>query len=717
MGTILKHPATKDALIENVPVIECLLMDYNANIHYILQKTIIELNEILYYTYHHDNNIKNMLKSTIFNHNDYNLDLELPIEEIEDKIDYYNDLYNLGTTYQEIHKKLIANDFLSDIIFHETINYTRLLISSLNRGWIKKVFLALDGTPSMAKIREQRNRRYIGAHMNNIKEEITRKYKHKNNDIYQIDLFGYRSMICTGTKFMEKIQQALFHLDINLDIEVSTLNIKGEGEKKIIKAMEEYSSYNSFCVMSPDSDMLILIGLLSNNEKFSGKKLYNFRIDYQRKNSYQFFDLGQLLNNFQNYFSKKINREISLDKMLDLFFMLVVFGNDFLPKLEPLDITQHFDFVCESCLKISTSDLNFISNGELNYKYLLEFFKLINNEIIEMAIEHSLNTKYNNYLKLCKNMSISEEDITKCNNYHNDLEPFNVNFKNFAAYLKIINNAYSKLINYLKETIIPKESVSSLYQEIHTNPLDSYLLLILPKILFFPGACSNLSPDQFFERLVEYTNSAENFTELKFRNKLMLRNYNLQTSKCSKSTVSAYISETEKMNKSLEPYRTIFHMTDINLVSFNLLNGELVDLRPKYYETYVKSNISKNEIDKLVFDYIIGIEWLYQYYITGKHLEWSGWQYNHTQPPLIDDIIDYLETHEKCHEEVVRELSSYGENNMSPNEHYLYVTPNEYTNAGVSPNLSDVLHLIDGNGALFLNKCQIKWHEYDNDNQ
>ena len=199
MGTILRHPATANALIENVPVIECLLIDYNANIHYILQKTITELNEILYFTYHHDNNIKKMLNPTIFNHNDYNLDLELSIEEIEDKIEQFNEDYGLGTTYSEINSNITNENFLINIIFHETINYTRTLICSLNKGWIKKVYLALDGTPSMAKIREQKNRRYIGAHMNNIKEEIVRKYKLKNEKIYQIDLFGYRSMICAGT--------------------------------------------------------------------------------------------------------------------------------------------------------------------------------------------------------------------------------------------------------------------------------------------------------------------------------------------------------------------------------------------------------------------------------------------------------------------------------------------------------------------------------------
>jgi 5'-3' exonuclease len=713
MGTLLRHPATKDALIENVPVFECLLIDYNANIHFILQKTIVELNEILYFTYNRENNIKNMLTPHTVEENESNMNLELTVEELDDKIDRYNEDYGIGTTYSEISQKLLLENMISNIIFNETITYTRTLICSLNKGWIKKVYLALDGTPSMAKIKEQRNRRYIGSHMNNIREDIVKKFKFRNNNIYQIDLFYYRSMICAGTNFMDKIQQALFHLDIDLDIDVSTLNIKGEGEKKIIHAMEEYNCYNSFCIMSPDSDMLILVGLLSNDPKFDGKKLYNFRIDYQKKNQYQFFDLRQLVDNFQKYFSNKIGKVITTDKMLDLFFMLVVFGNDFLPKLEPLDITQHFDFVCESCLKLSLTDNHhFVKDGNINYQYLLEFFKLINGDIIKMSIEQSLNDKYNNYHKLCKQISITEDDLKK-SYHHSAVKPTKINYLNFSTHIKILNTAYSKLLNFMKETIVKKEDIEILYKDIHKNPHDSYLLLLLPRLLKYPGSENIESNYTFFEKFVEYLDMTEDFKSLKFRTRLMLKEFDLRQN-ITQSNITAYMSETEKMNKSMEPYRSIFRMGNINLVTFDVFSGQLVDLRNKYYETYIKANITKKEIEQLVVDYIVGIEWLYQYYICGKHLEWSGWQYKYTQPPLIDDIIQYLETHPNCQKEIVAILSSYPENNMSPLEHYLFVTPNEYTKAGVSPNLSDVIHLIDGYGALYLNKCQIKWHEYDN---
>ena len=715
MSTLLRHPvSTSNAVIEDdIPTIECLMIDYNANIHYVLQKTISELNEILFHTYQ-----KTMDDSIIL-----------------DLIDKYNEYYEIGTIYDDIHKKLTepaklftqfldptlqdlsapskVEDKISEIIFMELLNYTRTLICSLNTGQLKKVFISLDGIPSMAKIKEQRNRRYIGAHINNITNDIVKKFKLKNLDIYQIDTYHYRSAICTGTKFMEKIQQALFHLDIasEIDVEVSTINIKGEGEKKIIHALDEYSNYDNFCIMSPDSDMLILIGLLSTDTKFKNKQLYNFRINYHQNNKYQFFHLNQLINNFQDYYSKKLSIAVTKENMLDVFFMLVVFGNDFLPKLEPLDITQDFDFVCETCLNISLAGKHLINNDRLNYLYLLEFFKMINRNVTEMSIDNFLASKYNNYQKLCQQISLTVNDLTS-SYHHRSLTPITVNYNNFNIHLKILTLAYQKLIDFLYQNIIADIDINILYRDIHQNPNDSYLLLVLPRLLRFPGSdkLGCLSNYHFFEKLIKFVNSTNNFSGIKFRTKLMSREFDIAKNNQYRG-LSTYEIEMEKINKSMEPYRSIFRVNNINLFNYDIQTNKIDDVRNKYYDQYVKNNISNQEINKIVLDYLTGIEWLYQYYITNKHHEWSGWYYNQSQPPLIDDIIKYLETNPECQNKINTNLSIHSENNMSPQDHYLYVTPNEYTNANISPNLSDVLHLIDGNGALYLNKCQIKWHE------
>jgi hypothetical protein len=42
-------------------------------------------------------------------------------------------------------------------------------------------------------------------------------------------------------------------------------------------------------------------------------------------------------------------------------------------------------------------------------------------------------------------------------------------------------------------------------------------------------------------------------------------------------------------------------------------------------------------------------------------------------------------------------------------ENYQLVTPNDYTGAGINPNVEDIISKIDGAGAMYLNKCQISW--------
>ena len=204
-------------------------------------------------------------------------------------------------------------------------------------------------------------------------------------------------------------------------------------------------------------------------------------------------------------------------------------------------------------------------------------------------------------------------------------------------------------------------------------------------------------------------NCNQNLTEIKFHINLFSKNNNLTYDNQSNKT--AYLIELEKINKSSEPYKSIFGLEDIKLFTYDLENNKLLDHRSNYYQMYVSSKMKISDVKTMVFKYISGIEWLYQYYITGKKMEWSGWYYPYTKPPLIDDVIDFLKNYPNCQEDIIKYLENYPENNMTISEHYKYVTPNEYTGANIAPNLSDVVHLIDGKGASYLNRCQFKWHE------
>lgn len=691
MSTILRHKATKKALIENVPIIDYLLVDYNGNIHYVLQKTITELNEIIYYLYHQE--IFSDEHTFTEEYATYASNMSIDEDDLLELIEEYQEDYQIGNTYAEVVSYLSNEENIIKIISNETINYTRSLIASLNRGFIKKVFIALDGVPSSAKIKEQRNRRYVGAQINNLQKDIIKKYKFSG---YQIDLFYYRSMICSTTSLMKQIEEQLPHLNIDLDIEISFTNEKGEGEKKIMDAIRHQTEFDNYCVMSPDSDMIILMGLLSRDQNFINKKIYNFRIDYQKKNQYQFFDLKKLIDNFRIYYSNKLDTEISDEKMLDMLFMLLVFGNDFLPKIEPLDITDHFDDVCQKCLRLST-ETHFIVNHKLNYKYLQLFFSSIKDIVTGYAIEQHLNNRYSNYTKLCHQLSINKNHML---NKHPDLKPIQVDHTNLHQQVKIVNEAYDKLMTHLKKNKIEKQFYDDFYDELNNCINSSYLLIVLPRLAHFPGSSNIANHKQFLIKLVKYFNENRDNPQIRFSCKLKLNT----SSDSLKKSKTEYQKEMEKMRTMAEPYKTIFQISTIDLVAYDFENNQVEDLSSEYYQKYFAADTTKN---KVVKDYLTGIEWLYQYYITNSNPDWTGWYYPYTHPPLIDDILIFLESEDM---NTFHQTIEYPQNTMTNTDHYQFVTPNDYTQVGVSPNLSEVLHLFDGSGAPYLNRTQIRWH-------
>jgi 5'-3' exoribonuclease 1 len=125
-----------------------------------------------------------------------------------------------------------------------------------------KLVLALDGTAGMSKQYQQRQRRY-------------RTVLDSNNDKLDFD----SNEITTGSIFMNELSEYINEYISNkikndwkeLDIYFSTEQVPGEGEHKIIHLLKQYSSFGSYCIHSPDADliMLSLSSLCTHNFKKS----------------------------------------------------------------------------------------------------------------------------------------------------------------------------------------------------------------------------------------------------------------------------------------------------------------------------------------------------------------------------------------------------------------------------------------------------------------
>ena len=113
------------------------------------------------------------------------------------KIDnFYLDCNSL--IYDAVHDKDFENLKDSDIniIINKVISKLYLLVNTINPT--ENLFIAFDGVAPLAKLDQQRNRRYKSIYQNNISKNIFKK-----KDVWNT------SAITPGTEFMEKLNKVI----------------------------------------------------------------------------------------------------------------------------------------------------------------------------------------------------------------------------------------------------------------------------------------------------------------------------------------------------------------------------------------------------------------------------------------------------------------------------------------------------------------------------
>lgn len=121
--------------------------------------------------------------------------------------------------------RISEGNFLRDRMFKNILKYIIYLVSYVRP---KEVFLAIDGVAPLAKINQQRKRRFMSV----LDTELIDQIK-KNHGAYREEIWN-NTCISPGTEFMEQLHQFLLK---NLKI----LNtVKGKGQVKIT-----YSSYHT----------------------------------------------------------------------------------------------------------------------------------------------------------------------------------------------------------------------------------------------------------------------------------------------------------------------------------------------------------------------------------------------------------------------------------------------------------------------------------------
>lgn len=343
---------------------DILFFDFNSIIHKISTQVISDLN----YLY------KILLVAS-------NYPSPKLISYFENKYKTYKDIIYLSIDF--IHTPSGIQQLIIDlkkvdiniVIIYQVIKNIEYYINKIND--LQLVYISLDGVPTIGKIMEQRHRRYIGEIINyqiinkinnyEFPDKLSNEYPY-NYIEYNKTKFNFPKLnISPGTKFMKELVKSIKNHTFPVNIQINDDTISGEGEYKIIHFIKLYKNLflnKKIIIYSPDADMILLSSILELDINI-------IRFDQQQNEDlFLSTEIFKLLITEYIENKKNINQHI----INDIIFIFTIFGDDFLPRLEGIQVNLHYEKILGIYKNIYKSGF-IIQDNKLNLPNLLAFFK------------------------------------------------------------------------------------------------------------------------------------------------------------------------------------------------------------------------------------------------------------------------------------------------------------------------------------------------------
>ena len=268
-----------------------------------------------------------------------------------------------------------------EVLIEEILKYTKEIICTTVKP--KMAYLSIDGVVPMAKMHQQRLRRYKSPYLKEWENDIKKRY-----GIYKEELLD-TNQITPGTDFMRLLNESLQGaIDTKYfgDVEMFLSDSEkiGEGEHKIVADIREKALKDqNICIYGLDADLILLSLTIPNNNVFLLRE--NVHIDASFANPLLYVSIPILADSVYHEIMKEMSVK-SLEKqriIRDYVFLSFLLGNDFLHCLPSLSIINNgIDFViklyansyakCKNYLLSTISDSVRINNGFLKsmFEYL-----------------------------------------------------------------------------------------------------------------------------------------------------------------------------------------------------------------------------------------------------------------------------------------------------------------------------------------------------------
>ena len=232
----------------------------------------------------------------------------------------------------------------------------------------KKYIICTDGVAPVAKMFQQRKRRYLSVYRNKIDaNKITEPIWDTN-------------AITPGTEFMNKlnifIHKKIRYSIYNVEFLYSGSDENGEGEHKIFHKLKMSSVNSRIIIHGLDADLIIL-SLMSHHKNIHLMRETNDEVcNYLNIDNLRDSILKELTLKWD---LKNKNISYSENDLVETYCTACsILGNDFIPHLLTIDLrTDGVDKLLSST-KISVEENGLlVYNGQINYKCLSDIFKYL----------------------------------------------------------------------------------------------------------------------------------------------------------------------------------------------------------------------------------------------------------------------------------------------------------------------------------------------------
>jgi 5'-3' exonuclease len=347
----------------------------------------------------------------------------------------------------KLHSNITDVDKLEKLMIERIIKYITFIIDFVKPSEL--IYIAVDGVAPVAKINQQRKRRYKSVLDNEYMKKLNKKYNKNKNDSWS------NIVITPGTNFMIKLDRELIKFKNNdrfknIKFIYSSYLECGEGEHKIIRHIKQNNNNikKIHTIYGLDADLIFLamsaysdINNIFLLREYDHVKNVNKQLTEEVNERLCYLSIKNVIDTYNEYIINKLREnedilDIDFDKKYDFSkdFIIICFmlGNDFIPTPPSINIRNYgIEYITNAYCNMFQFYKSYIyDSGKINLDLLLMIFEYLKDREHDYFTEDMPRYKQKNKNKKYVGSDPYEEEIFNRDNLRNIIIEDHINLGN-----------------------------------------------------------------------------------------------------------------------------------------------------------------------------------------------------------------------------------------------------------------------------------------------